>query len=347
METVLERIFVKCAIRDKLIVLLNILMNHITSLEFKLINRTFSVLFFLNLFFSLNAQDLDPRAYVHIPVKTNAVIAGLAYMSGNIVTDPNLPIKNIDASVLAPSMAYARAFSLLGLTAQALVAIPYTFADVSGEVGGQQRSVSLSGLADLRLRLSVLLLGAPAGNIEKIRSSPRKTILGLSINVNAPSGEFYSDKLINIGMNRWAFRPELAVSQPFGKKWTLDFYTGVWLFTDNTTFYPGNSTRTQDPMLSLQGHLSYNFKPMLWLAFNATYYVGGASQVNNLYNDDRQANARIGLTATIPASRHSTFKLALSRGAIVRIGQNFTTYSLAYQFTWIDKNKSKEIPKTD
>lgn len=301
----------------------------------------FGVLFTCLSPFFIKGQDLDPRAYVRVPVKSNAIIAGFSYMSGSIVTDPSLPVKDIKATVQVPSLGYLRSFNLFGLTAQALVALPYTWAQVSGKVAEQQNSITRSGLADMRLRLSVLLIGGAAADMEEIKKAPRKTILGISVNINAPSGQFFPDKLINIGMNRWAFRPELALSQPVGKRWMIDLYSGIWLFTDNTSFYPGNSTRSQDPMLSFQGHLSYNIRPFLWVALNATYYVGGQSRVNSIYSDDRQSNARVGVTTAIPFSKRSAIKLSASTGAIVRIGQNFTTYSFGYQYAWIGKSKSK------
>ena len=179
------------------------------------------------------------------------------------------------------------------------------------------------------------VLGAPAATLAELRKKPaRKTILGASINIVAPTGQFYSDKLINLGANRWAFRPELALSQPLGNRWMVDFYTGVWFFTNNNSFYPGTSLRSQDPMGTLQGHLSYNINALTWLAFDATYYTGGASTINGVSKDDRQANARWGITAVVPTGKFSSLKFTASTGAIVRVGQNFTTLSIGWQRSW-------------
>ena len=170
-------------------------------------------------FVLVQAQDLDPRAYIRLPIKATTLVTGGAYSFGGVVSDPTLPIKNIDADVQSLSLGVAHSFNLAGLTAQAMVAIPYSFAQVSGEVREQRQHITRSGLADARMRLSVLFLGAPALPIEEFRKAPsQKTILGASINIIAPIGQFYSDKLINIGTNRWSFRPELALSQPVGKK---------------------------------------------------------------------------------------------------------------------------------
>ena len=284
----------------------------------------------------LFSQDLDPRAYIRVPMKSTTMITGFGYSHGDVVTDITLPIKNIRAHVQATSIGIARAFNLFGLTSQALVAVPYTWAQVSGEVGGLDRQITRSGFGDMRLRFSVLFLGAPAATLAELRKAPpQKTILGASINIIAPTGQFYSDKLINLGTNRWSFRPELALSQAIAKHWVLDVYAGVWLFTDNAHFYPGKSLRKQDPMGTLQSHFSYNVKPSLWVAFDATYYYGGSSAVEGVYKDDRQSNARFGLTAVVPTGKLSSLKFAFSKGAIVRVGQNFSTYSIGWQHTWI------------
>ena len=112
----------------------------------------------------------------------------------------------------------------------------------------------------MRLRLSVLLRGAPASTPAEIAKAPRRTILGASLTVSAPTGQFFPDKLINLGANRWAFKPEFAVSHPIGEKWLLDAYAGIWLFTANDSFYPGTALRTQEPMGTFQAHISYNFR---------------------------------------------------------------------------------------
>lgn len=288
------------------------------------------------------AQDLDPRAYVHVPTHTNALVAGFAYSRGGIVTDPTLPIQDLEATVETFSLSYVNTFNFFGLTSQALVALPYTWAQISGKVAGQAGSVSRAGFSDARMRLSVLLHGGPAVGMPEFLKSPKKTIVGFSVNVGAPTGEFFSDKLINIGTHRWSFKPELALSQPVGKRLLLDVYCGVWLFTTNYSFYPGDSKRTQQPMGAFQAHISYSFTPRFWVALNTTYYTGGTSSINDRFNDDRQNNARIGLTTVLPMGKSNSLKLGVSTGAIVRAGQDFTTVSIGWQHSWIGQT---QLPK--
>lgn len=295
------------------------------------------ILFFMGFFvYPLLAQDLDPRAYVRVPLKTTTLITGFGYSYGGVVLDPSVPIKDIKADVQSASVGVAHSFNFFGLTSTALVALPYSWAQVSGKVQEQDQHVTRAGFGDMRLRYSVLLLGGKAATLaEMMKDRTRRTILGTSLNITAPTGEFIKGKLINLGTNRWSIRPELALSQPIGKRWTADAYAGIWLFTNNAIFYPGNVVRKQDPMGSFQAHISYNVKPNLWVAFNSTFYAGGASSLGDTYNDDRQSNIRLGITAVIPTGKVSSLKFAASTGAVVRIGQDFTSFSIGWQYSWI------------
>ena len=298
---------------------------------------TAMMLYLLTTASNVIAQDLDPRAYLRVPIRTNTFVTGFAYSYGGVVTDPTIPIEDLEADVQSASLGYVHTFNLFGLTSQAMVAVPYSWAQVSGKVVGQAQSISRSGFADTRLRLTTLLFGAPAGGMAEVMKAPKKTIIGFSLNMIAPTGQFFPDKLINIGTNRWSFRPELALSQPVGKRWLLDIYGGVWFFTTNNSFYPGSSVRTQEPMGTFQAHVSYNITPRFWIALNTTYYVGGTSSIDSRFNDDRQNNARVGLTSVFPVGKSNSLKLSASTGAVVRVGQDFTTLSIGWQHSWFGK----------
>jgi len=285
------------------------------------------------------AQDLDPRAYAKVPVNVTFLVTGFALSHGGVVSDPTLPVTDINATVEAPSIGVARSFALFGKTAQAFGAVPYSWAQVSGKLLGDARSVTRAGLFDMRFRLSVLVRGAPAASVAEIAKAPRRTILGTSLTVVAPTGQFFPDRLINLGSNRWAFKPEFAVSHPMGQKWLLDTYAGLWLFTANQSFYPGTFLRTQEPMCALQAHLSYTFRRQLWAAFDATFYTGGQTTVEGVHNNDRASNARLGATLALPVGRRHSVKLAVSRGAIIRFGANFTTLSVGWQTGWVPRLK--------
>ncbi|MBK7033785.1 MAG: transporter [Ignavibacteria bacterium] len=276
------------------------------------------------------SQDLDPRAYVWVPVDGTLIVAGGGYSAGSVLTDPTLPLEDLEATVVSGSLGVGRTFSLFGVTAQALLVGSYASVNASATVMGQYESVTRNGFGDTRFRFSILPIGAPATQRSEFGKVKHSTIVGASVTVMIPTGAYYPEKLINIGTNRWSFKPEIALSQPLGDSWLLDVYAGVWLFTQNTSFYPGTSVRSQDPMAALQGHLSYAFTRQMWTALNVTYYVGGNSQVNGVTSNDEQNNLRIGGTFVLPVGAGHAIKVAVSTGAIVRFGANFTTLSLAW-----------------
>lgn len=284
------------------------------------------------------AQDLDPRAYIHVPKDSTFLVWGFGASDGAIVSDPALPITDIQATVLTPSLGAGHSFSLFGRTAQVFAALPFSWADVSGKALGEARAVERTGFSDMRLRLSWLVRGAPAVTAAELARSPRRTIIGTSLNVVAPAGEYYPDKLINLGTNRWSFRPELALSLPLGKRWLVDTYAGVTLFTANHSFYPGTAVKSQSPIGSWQFHLSYNFTRQLWAAVDVTYYTGGRSTVDGVEGSDLQANMRTGLTLGLPVGKRHSIKLAASKGLVVQRGADFTTYSFAWQTAWVPRS---------
>jgi hypothetical protein len=188
----------------------------------------------------------------------------------------------------------------------------------------------------------MLLLGGKAVTLSDYAKENNRTFFGTSLTVIAPTGQYFADKLINLGTRRWSFKPEVALVQKFGKRWMLDFYTGVWLFTTNDSFYPGSGVRTQEPLVSFQSHMSYNINPRTWVAFDATFYTGGQSAINDTYKDDRQSNARLGATLALPVGKRNTLKVAYSRGAVIRVGADFSTVSVGWTSTWFAKPGSGE-----
>ena len=288
---------------------------------------------------NVNAQDLEPRAYIRIPVNANVILPGCSFSQGKVLTDPNVPLKDFKANVGIVSLGYAHTFNLFGLTAQAFTVLPFCFAHASADVNGQFRAVDRTGPADIRARLSVLVLGGRALTLAELRQQKKRhTILGTSITIQAPTGQYFPEKLVNIGTGRWAFKPEIALSQPLSQRWLLDVYTAVWLFTDNDSYFTGNALRTQHAVGAIQGHVSYNISAFAWAALNATYYTGGKSTVNGVVNDDKVSNVRLGSTLVLPTGKRSGLKFSFSTGAVVVRGSNFTTVAVGWSYSWFSKN---------
>lgn len=282
------------------------------------------------------AQDLEPRAYTANPVGAAFLVAAFSRSWGAVVTDPTLPLEDVQAHVNGAALGFGCTFDAFGKVALVTATLPYAWGEVSGNVMEAARSVARTGLADARIRLSVNLRGNPPMGAREFARAPRRTIVGASLTVSAPTGAYDGSKLINIGSARWAFRPEVGVSVPL-QRWDFDAYLGVWLFSDNGDFYPGGLTRTQDGLLAVQGHASYTFRPRLWVGVDGTWYSGGETHVAGGSPGPRINNTRLGVTLSVPAGRQQSIKFAYSGGAIVRAGTDFKTFSAAWQRLWLTR----------
>jgi len=282
-----------------------------------------------------SAQELEPRAYSPSPLGTNFFGIVLGNSQGGVLFDPAVPITDADASINTASLAYGRTFGLWGRQGLVTVAVPYAWGDVEGFVAEEARRVTRSGLADARVKASLNLLGSPALDRKAFAAASRGTILGLSLTVQAPVGEYDNTKLINLGTNRWSFKPEVGVSVPVGR-WFLDAYAGAWFFTDNDEFYPGEVTRRQDPVTTFQLHAGYTFRSRSWVAFDATWYGGGASTSDDGPPSERLSNSRIGATLAIPITARQSLKIGASTGASARVGSDFDSVAVAWQMLWFD-----------
>ncbi len=93
--------------------------------------------------------------------------------------------------------------------------MPYATGSFSGIVNGIEAKVSPSGLADARIRVSMNLVGGPAMRAKEFLGWHEKRLIGVSLTTVIPLGQNDRARIINIGSNRWAFKPEIG----FTRKW--------------------------------------------------------------------------------------------------------------------------------
>jgi hypothetical protein len=278
------------------------------------------------------AQSMEPLSYTNVPIGVNFLIVGTTHQWGSVLVDPTLPVKDVTASVDTATLAYMHVFDFWGQSGSLALVVPNAWLSASGEVFDQARSISRTGLADITMRLSINLFGAPALSLPEFAKYQQDTIVGVTLLVTAPSGQYDPTKLVNIGTNRWSFKPELGLSKALGP-WTLEAAAGVTLFTSNDQFF-GNGVRQQDPLYSIQAHAIYNFNPRLWAALDGTYYTGGATTLNGIAGNDRQGNTRWGATLAYSLDRQNSLKGYYSSGVTARIGTEFQVVGIAWQYRW-------------
>jgi hypothetical protein len=260
------------------------------------------------------------------------VLAGYAYTQGNVGTDPSLPITDFTIRTHGPVLAYVRTLDVWGRSGKLDLILPYAWLSANAKVAGQAREREVSGFADPRVRFSVNLYGAPALSLEQFSEYKQDLIIGTSLQVAAPGGQYDPDKAVNIGSNRWSFKPEIGFSKALGP-FTVELIPAVTFFTDNDDFFGGKHV-AQDPIYSVQGHLIYRFNFGAWVALNSTYYGGGRTTVDEVKQDTRQENVRLGLTVAVPLGRHFSLKLYGSTGIYSRTDSSFDAAGIALQYRW-------------
>ena len=282
--------------------------------------------------FAAPAQEIEPRAYSNAPVGVNFLVAGYAFTEGGLSFDPSLPVRNARFGTSSAVLAYARALDLWGLSGKVDAILPYSWLSGTADLAGRPIGRRVDGFGDARLRLSVNLLGAPALAPPEFRSYRQDLVVGASLQVSVPVGQHDSGRAVNLGTNRWSFRPELGISKALGPL-TLEIAAGATFFTDNTDFFGGRA-RAQDPIYALRGHAIYSLRSGVWVSADATHFTGGRTTIDGEPNGDLLRNWRVGATLSVPLTARHSVRLYGSTGVSARTGNNFDLIGAALQYRW-------------
>ncbi len=258
------------------------------------------------------AQDIEPRRWSHLPIGANFLGGAYAYSSGEITFNPVLRIEDGQFDLQTVGLQYIRSFELFGKSARFDLAQAYQSGTWKGLLDGVPASVDREGFADTTLRFAINLYGAPplAGKEFAAYNAAKdcEDIVGLGLLVRLPTGEYLQDKLINLGSNRYTFTPQLGWVHNSGP-WSFELSGSASFATENDEFFKGNTLEEQVYFVG-QGHISYTFRPGLWITASTGYGYGGESTVNGVASDDVKGNLGWALSIGIPLSRTVGVKLA-------------------------------------
>jgi hypothetical protein len=281
---------------------------------------------------AVRAQDLEPRAYSNSPTGLNFLIVGYSYAAGSVLTDPTLPLENVSNNAHVEALAYVRTLNVLGQSAKVDVIVPFASLEAKGVVLGMPRSRYVNGFADPAFRFSMNFIGAPALTAAQFKNYRQNLILGASLRIIAPLGQYDDTKLVNIGTNRWSFKPEIGCSKALGR-WTVELAPAVTLYTDNGDFF-GGKTRAEEPIYSVQAHVTYSLAPSCWLGLDGGYFVGGRTTVDGVKNDDQREGPRFGATLALPVTRNHSVKFYAQTGFNADRAHDFAIGGIAWQYRW-------------
>lgn len=278
------------------------------------------------------AQELEPRTYANTAVGVNLIGAVAGFSRGNVLLDPSLPIGDLDGNVAYGAVQYLRSFGLLDRSAKLKVLVPFTGGEWAGTFEGAPARREASGSGDVRLTLEWNFFGAPAMSAAELREYKQKTIVGGSIRLIAPTGDYDETKLINLGSNRWSYRLEVGASRALGA-WSIEGMAAAWTFGNNDEFFNGNYLQ-QDELWVLKTDFVYSFRPGFWLGAGIGYGNGGRTTVNGVPRDNKQENWRIGAKLAYPFNRQHGVSLVIGSGFNQGAGADFDTIAVAYRYAW-------------
>jgi hypothetical protein len=296
--------------------------------------KVFKVVVFTSILLPLCsvAQELSPRSYWPAPVGTRVATVGYSHNSGDIVPDRSLLITGVDSTFNSMHIGYRHTMNLWDRTANLTVEVPYTNGSTVGSRDGEPiQEQEYSGLGDLAATLSVNILGAPAMTRQEFRKIRRNlpNILGTSLKVVAPTGQYDSDQLINVGANRWAMKAEVGYITALHPKWLFEMSLGAWFFEDNDDLQ--GETKEQNPVVVVQGHLIHRFRPGFWASFDVNYYEGGRTTIDGRQLNNVQRDSKIGATLVFPFASIHALKLGYSNGSMTDSNKEFNTLLISYQ----------------
>ena len=260
----------------------------------------------------VEAQDLEPRRWTHMPTGVNVAGLAVGYSFGEVYFNPVLDLQDVDTDIVGGGLLYLRTFGIAGKSARVDMLLPYSSARWEGLLEGEPASTRRRGFGDPRLRLSYLVYGAPAQTLEEfMKSQHSDTVVGVAVSVKFPWGQYYEDRLLNIGSNQWRIRPQVGVTHT-RNKWTFELTGSLFWYSDNDDFFGGMKLEN-DILWAGQGHIIYTFRPGLWASLSTAYGDGADYIVDGEYKDLKVENWLTALSFGVPINRQQGLKFSWVR----------------------------------
>jgi hypothetical protein len=279
------------------------------------------------------AQFNDARAYDNTPVDTNQLELSYTHVHTNASLDPSLIIADARLSINQGIVDYTHYFGMFHRLAWVESGVP--LAGLSGSVTGTNVHGSTNGAGDSSYQLAVLLTGGPALTVAQFDNYKPSTSLGLSLTITAPTGSYQPNKILNLGADRWSFKPEIALNHPFGaeQKWEFNVYGNVYFYTDNTSYH-GKEVLRQQPLPGIEGHISYSFNDRVWVSLDTRYSFRGMTVRDGVSQNNAQQNFILGSELNISLSPHNSLTLEFARAIVHQNGPAATGFSVKYDYSW-------------
>jgi len=276
--------------------------------------------------------------YTITPVGTNQLQLDYAFVHGNASLDPSLVVPAASVNLNQGAVAYTRYFGLSHRLTWVEVSLPV--AGISGAVGGTRIQGSTTGAGDSSYSMTMLLKGGPALDATEVDTYQASTTVGVTFTVTAPTGSYDPSALLNLGSNRWSFKPEIGLAHPFGTdgRWEFDAYANAYFYTNNLSFH-GGEVLEQEPLPGIEGHISYSFLDSVWASLDTRYSFRGATVVDGINQNNAQRNFILGSELNVIFNAHHSMVLEIAKALVHRNGPALIGFSVKYDFTWENHRK--------
>jgi len=279
------------------------------------------------------AQFTGAHHFDNTPVGTSQLELSYAYANANASIDTSLIVSGAKFHLDQGTVNYTRYFGLMRHLIFVEGSVP--LAHLSGSIAETNVRGAISGAGDSTYSIAALLKGGPALSARQFQGYRPTTAMAISLTVNAPTGQYNPNILLNLGSGRWSFKPELAISHPFGpeNKWQCDVYAHAYFFSDNTS-YRGKEILRQDPLPGLEGHISYSVLDRLWVSTDFLYAFRGTTFVNGVDQNDAQETVFLGTEASLSLNPQHSVALQFSKAIVHQNGPALVGFTVKYNFTW-------------
>ena len=202
--------------------------------------------------------------------------------------------------------------------------IPYGEQQVDGAAVGNNQ-ISSTGFADPVLLTTFWGVNAPE----------KKLWVGFTPYITLPLGTYDRQKgALNLGGNRWVFRPELGVVKGIGDRAYLDLIINGEFYTDNTNFGAGANpvTLEQDPVLGFETHASYDITKQWFVSLDYYYNYGGETTVAGVKQNNQLSNHGLGISFFWGIGDHNQLMLQYRDDFSVKSGPGTNTLGVRWAY---------------
>ena len=255
----------------------------------------------------VQAQGEGPRAFELAPEGSQAINLYGVFGRGNQSFDPGSVVPRLDTEVNGTVIEYARGFALAHRAGSVVVSLPVGDAVASVNTAHGVATYTRSGIGDLQLTGVFGLLGSPALQEKDYEAYRPGFALNLLTRVYLPTGSYDRTAPVNLGENRRALQLGLPLAYYLGESFqdrrltTLELVPSVTWYGVNDE--PPQGTRSsQAPLLQLEGHITRNLNPAVWVSLDALFLRGADTTTDGVDNHNEQRSFALGVSASVAVS---------------------------------------------